>query len=218
MSVVVITPPAPIVTPDAAGQHLRLDPGADTALLQVYIAAAQGMIDGPMGWLGRAVGVQTLELRLDGLSSPIWAWNYDTSGIFWGAQDNYAALSAGWPSSRVNLPFPPLVSVVSVTYEDSNGATQTLPSSEYVATDQGLDTAFGKTFPSGRWEANAVHIRYQAGYATVPAPIVAAILLMVGDLYANRETTLDARKSAVVEIPMSTTVQALLGPYRVWDS
>ncbi len=216
MSVVVITPPVSIVSLELARQHLRLDPNDDDILIEAYINAAQGMIDGPGGWLGRCIGQQTLELRMDGFTTPIWAWNYDTSGIFWGAQDNYANLSAAWPSSRVELPFPPLINVTSVTYEDGQGQVQTLPSSAYLASDEGLDTAYGTTFPSGRWEAGAVRIRYQAGYVSTPGPILAALLLMVGDLYQNRETTVTGRSVGAVTVPMSTTVEALLGPYRVY--
>ena len=40
-----------------------------------------------------------------------------------------------------------------------------------------------------------------------------AILLMVGDLYRNRETT-GQGASPLGSIPMSTTVEALLAPYR----
>lgn len=61
MSVRVIVPPEPIVTPaDIPGEH-----GADDAFVTSLIAAAQEDIDGPTGWLGRALGVQTLEYRGD---------------------------------------------------------------------------------------------------------------------------------------------------------
>lgn len=58
MHVRVIVPPEPIVEPsDVAGSHSGDD--ADVARI---IMAAQRMIDGPNGWLGRAIGEQTLEL------------------------------------------------------------------------------------------------------------------------------------------------------------
>jgi hypothetical protein len=56
-------------------------------------------------------------------------------------------------------------------------------------------------------------VRYRAGYDPVPAAIISAVLLMVGDLYANRETASEGLKS---EIQMSATVQNLLAPYRVY--
>lgn len=59
MSVRVIIPPEPIVSPgDIAGDH-----GEDDAGVLAMIEAAQEDIDGPTGWLGRSLGKQTLELR-----------------------------------------------------------------------------------------------------------------------------------------------------------
>jgi hypothetical protein len=63
MRVVVITPPDPIVSWEEAKAHLRLDTDDEQAYVVALIAAAQQWIDGPGGWLGRCVGVQTLELR-----------------------------------------------------------------------------------------------------------------------------------------------------------
>ena len=45
------------------------------------------------------------------------------------------------------------------------------------------------------------------------APILAAVKLMVGDLWRNRDTVAIGQVS---QIPMSTTVEALLSPFRVW--
>lgn len=58
MLVKVITPPEPFVTPaDIPGKH-----AGDDAFVTLMIEAATGNIDGPNGWLGRAIGEQTLEL------------------------------------------------------------------------------------------------------------------------------------------------------------
>jgi uncharacterized phiE125 gp8 family phage protein len=62
MQVRVITPPEPIVTWAEAKAHLRLDSDFEQDLVEGYIAAATAWIDGPEGWLGRSIGVQTLEL------------------------------------------------------------------------------------------------------------------------------------------------------------
>ncbi len=59
MTVRVIVPPEPIVTPgDINGDH-----AAGDEMVAAIIAAAQESIDGPTGWLGRSLGVQTLEYR-----------------------------------------------------------------------------------------------------------------------------------------------------------
>lgn len=71
MTVVVVTPPEPIVTVEEAKQHVRIDDDGEKAYVEGLIAAAQGWIDGPAGWLGRAIGPQLLELRDDHPCSPI---------------------------------------------------------------------------------------------------------------------------------------------------
>ncbi len=214
MSVVVITPPSALISVALAQKHLRLDTDDDADLLGFYIAAAQAMIDGPAGWLGRCVGVQTLELRLDGFpSSPIWGWGSDSGGLFWGSTPAYGGVGA---ATRVALPYPPLISVTSVTYEDQAGTVQNLPSADYLASDEGIDASFGTAFPTGRWEPNAVRIQYQAGYPSTPPAVAAAMLLMVGDLYSNRESVETGVRAAAVTVPMSTTVENLLAPYRVY--
>jgi len=66
MSLRVIIPPAPIVTPaEILGDH-----GPDDAAVIRMIAAATRTIDGPNGWLKRCLGPQTLELSLDRWCGP----------------------------------------------------------------------------------------------------------------------------------------------------
>ena len=62
MRVVVVTPPEPIVSWEEARAHLRLDSDEEEAYVTALVAAAQQWIDGPAGWLGRAIGVQTLKI------------------------------------------------------------------------------------------------------------------------------------------------------------
>lgn len=120
------------------------------------------------------------------------------------------------------LPRPPLASVTSVTYIDADGVTQTLAS--YLLDDHSqparLLPAYGADWPTTREQANAVLIRYSAGYAdaaSVPQPIKSWMLLHIGMLYENRE--------AVVESSMSRSTFAampqydrLIDPYRVWSA
>lgn len=193
----VITPPEPIVAWEEADAHLKLD--GDTSqqtLVEAFIAAATGHIDGPTGWLGRALGVQTLEARGDGF----------------------------WPSDY-RLPYPPHIDVESVKYLDLNGALQAVDPGAYELDDRVISPAYGAVWPSVRYSRGAVQVRYRAGYVTdpaadplvaaVPAPIKAAILLMVGDLYRFRESA-TVTAAAAPAIAMSTTVENLLAPFRVF--
>lgn len=192
MRVVVITPPLRIVSPADAKAHLRVDDDAEDALIQAFSDAAQAHIDGPDGWLGRSIGKQTLELRRCGF--PTW----------------------------IELPFGPVRSVASVKYIDPDGVEQTLDPSAYVVQGDIISCAHGVTWPGLRSERENIRIRYDAGYpdtvgdtpkSTVPPPVVAAIKLMIGDLFENRASVAPGARP---KIDMSTTVERLLMPLKVW--
>lgn len=185
MRVFVVTPPLPVVNLEEAKRHLRVEGEDEDGLIQAYVAAATGHIDGPDGWLGRAIGEQMLEVRFD-------------------------AACGG----TVRLPFPPFVELVSVSYLDSDGIEQMADLGDLEAFGSDLAPARGGwPWASGSARREGVRVRYRAGYTVVPGPIRAAILLMVGDLYRNRETVAATSMTAV---PMSTTVENLLAPFRVY--
>ena len=194
MTVVVITPPAEIIDLDTAKAHLRVDHADDDALIEAFVGAATSWLDGPSGWLGRSLGLQTLEARFDRFDCDFLA-----------------------------LPYGPIVDIVSVRYDDADGVEQTVASVDYTLQPGGVRAAYAAAWPSPRSYAGAVRVRYRAGYAinpdavpvveNVPAAIKAAILLMVGNLYANREAV--SVGNAVVELPFG--VEALLSPFRVWS-
>jgi len=105
----------------------------------------------------------------------------------------------------IRPPYPPLVSVDSIKYIDTNGVEQTLDSAEYdvdITTEPGrIKPAYEKSWPSIRTVMNAVTITYTAGYASkdaVPFDIKAAILLIIGHLYENRE---DVSEDSLMKIP-----------------
>jgi uncharacterized phiE125 gp8 family phage protein len=87
----------------------------------------------------------------------------------------------------IKLPHPPVISITSVKYIDTDGVEQTLGSSNYVLDDYPLvpyiREAYGISWPSTRDEPNAVRVRYSAGYGSasdVPQLIREAIMLIVG--------------------------------------
>lgn len=186
MRVLVVTPPDPVITLQEAKEHLRVRSAHEDALIDGLIAAATGHIDGPDGWLGRAIGVQTLEAR--------FGWH----------ESGYDFLS---------LPYPPVIDLVSVEYLDVAGATRAVLAAELAL--MGSTLAWGTTAPwvGGSLDREAVRVRYRAGYETLPPAIRAAILLMVGDLYENRSTTTSGSSNPIV---ISTTVERLLAPFRLW--
>lgn len=191
MTVVVIEPPTVlVVSVEEAKDHLSVDFDDDDVLIEALIKAVTAHLDGPDGWLGRALSPQTLELRID-----------------------------EFPRCDIRLPYPPLIGIVSVKYDDADGVERTVAPSVYrtvgPASGPRLALAYGETWPTPRWQSECVRIRYTSGYNGddgVPAPIKHAILLVMGHLYENREAINIG--NIVSEIPM--TAQALLSTYRVF--
>ncbi len=184
MRVVVVTPPAAVVSTVDQKAHLRVEHSDDDTFIAACISAATSHIDGPAGWLGRAIGQQTLQVRLD---------EFDDT---------------------MPLPFPPVISVSAVTYLDTAEAQQTLATSVYEVQGDRVVLAANQSWPSRSSQPESVRVSYVAGYATIPAAILAAIKIMTADLYAHRESAAVGSPTAV---NMSVTVQRLLAPFRVWS-
>lgn len=183
MAIVVIEPPEPLVSLELAKAHLRVDDDDSNILIGAYIAAVSEHLDGPDGWLGRAIGEQTLE------------WT-----------------TAGFPATTyLRLPFEPVQTIESVHYVNDAGVDTVWPDADYTLSRGALSLVYGGSWPAGRVYADAVRIRWVAGYSTVPAAIVAAALIMVGDMFANRESS---APGGVGEVPMAASVSALLAPFR----
>src|SRR5437868_862664 len=110
LDLVLTTPPAlELVTLDEVKAHMRME-GIDDRddTLQAHLETAIAALDGYAGRLGRALAPQTWTLYLDA---------FPRCGM--------SAASAALHTA-IKLPLPPLVSVTSVAYVDSAGATQTL--------------------------------------------------------------------------------------------
>jgi uncharacterized phiE125 gp8 family phage protein len=100
----------------------------------------------------------------------------------------------GFPAHVIQLPNPPLVSVVSIGYVDTLGVNQTVGASNYSVdffSEPGRIVPVSTyAWPSTDIVPKAVTIIYVAGYAgpeVVPAEIRTAILLTAGEIYNHRE-------------------------------
>lgn len=120
------------------------------------------------------------------------------------------------------LPKAPCVSVTSITYLDTDGASQTLATTVY-GTDlpTGPDARAGRIYlkyqqvwPQTRDIPNAVTVRFVAGYAgtnPVPSSLKAAIKVLVATWYGPAREAVNIG-NIVTEIPMA--VNALLWPFK----
>lgn len=187
---VLITPPAaPVVTLEEAKAHLRVDHAADDALIEGLIGAATGHLDGWTGVLGRCLVEQTWRQEYDGFARDL------------------------------HLPLGPVIAATSVTWRSAAGTLATVSPSAYdLRTDAGGRSCVrfdaGYSFPTGLHESRAVAVTYRTGHEAVgvPAPLRAAVLLMVGDLYAFRES--GGSGTVAFSSPTSLTVNNLIAPYR----
>lgn len=192
-SLVLVTEAASLpVSLTEAKEHLRVDTSDDDGLITSLIHAAADFVAGRNGYTGRALLPQT-----------------------WDAY--FAAFT------DIELPLPPCIEVTAITYKDSDSATQTLATSVYTV-NTARQPALVTLKPNQEWPAtdgswDAVKIRFQCGYPNgspaseaVPYSIKAAIKLVIGDLYHNREGG-NLVNGAKYEI--NPTVRALLNPYRV---
>ena len=189
------TPPSGLpVSVDEAKLHLRipLEDDRHDVDLALKLAAAARHVEGISG---RALVFRTLDAYL---------------------QD--------WPADGVvKLPWWPVDSITGVAYIDSAGAVQTLT----VPTDIQLDLesqpsriapAYGTSWPTVRIGYKAITVTYVAGYGIdgehVPEDLKSAVLLVLGDLWENRE---DTTAAAGLGVARFDAVRALLGPRVRWD-
>ncbi|MBN1807189.1 MAG: phage head-tail connector protein [Sedimentisphaerales bacterium] len=116
------------------------------------------------------------------------------------------------------VPRPPLQSVTSIKYIDTDGVQQTLSSGIYDVDSQSepgrIALAYGQSWPGIRGDINSVEVVYVAGYGdtadNVPERVKAAIKLLAGHLYEHREMV---SEMTLKEVPFS--VKSLLGVDRV---
>lgn len=187
-----VAPAAPLLTLDSIKAQVEVEHDTHNALLAQMAKSVEEHLDGYTGELGRALVNQTWTLYLP-----------------------------RFPGSPVlRLPMPPLVSVTSVAYRDALGAPTTFPTSKYHVLDgrrAEIRLAAGESWPATEDHPRAVTITFVCGYGPtgedVPADIRQAALLMVGDLYAHRETSVEGTISS--RINMTTTVDLKLSKYRL---
>jgi len=121
---------------------------------------------------------------------------------------------------EIELDNPPLISVTSLTYKDISGVTETIATSVYDVDTHSYPGSiflkFGQLWPLVQDVENAIMVTYKAGYgataASVPASIMAAMLLIIGHLYENREDVITGRQ--VNELPKGS--KYLLDPFKVY--
>lgn len=155
--------------------HLRVTHDEDDELLELVLVRAREALE-----------------RLTGLAVLSQTWEQ--------ASDGFPCASVDNPRGAIVVRKPPLISVTSITYIDTDGNPQVLDGSAYTVNTRRFPgeivAAYETQWPATRDVPNAVIVRFVAGYGTigeqVPGALKSALLLMAGDLYAHREETVSA--------------------------
>jgi uncharacterized phiE125 gp8 family phage protein len=162
--------------------HLRLDITADDHYVADCITAARVFVEGQTK---RSLMPKTYDYSIDS------AWPYKYGSI------------------RIDFPVNPVASVTSITYVDTDGASQTLASNQYTVVGRAhhsyIVPAYGVSFPDVRSVPNAITVRFIVGDSdNIPQELHRAILILAGFYYENRETGAGAPDA----------VEALISPFR----
>lgn len=157
------------------------------SLLESYIRAAAGHLEGWTGILGRVLGTST--------------WRQDFDGF----------------SQCMALPLGPVQSISSVTCRNAAGQISTVAGQEYTMLTDGAGVGVCRfrnsyAWPGDLYEVAAVSVTYVAGYDEIPEPIVQAIRLMVGAWYENREEAVVG--VSIASLPDAVAVDRLIRPWR----
>lgn len=107
-------------------------------------------------------------------------------------------------------------SVTSIGYYDSNHSAQTYATTRLINSGgrSMIYPAFGEEWPTDSNELpHSITVTYVAGdEGSVPSAVKSAILLLVGDLYENRENAVTGQ--GLTHIKMTLTAERLLTPYK----
>lgn len=188
----ITAPVATAVSLEEAKLHLRVTHNAEDSLITALIKTATGRCE---HLIGRAIMPQTWELILDDA--------FPTNG-------------------DIELLHPPVQSITSVKYIDAVTANEvTLANNQYSLDKDSepgwLMPAYGVEWPSTLKVANAIRVRYVAGYAdaaSVPDVIKQWMLLTIGTYYANRESVV---VGSITQSFDRGTYDGLLDSVKVWS-
>jgi uncharacterized phiE125 gp8 family phage protein len=183
----IVAPTLMPISLSEAKAHCRVDHTDDDTIIGLYIQAAVDHTDAGTGLLGRAMINQTWELTHD-----------------------------AFPCGPLKIELGPLQSVSSVQYIDPvTGLYVTWPGSNYqvdLASYEGWIAPID-SWPTAKDAMNAVKIVFIAGYgdaaANVPANVRAAMLMLVGHWYQNRESVAEP---GAMNLPL--TYHDLIGTVR----
>lgn len=193
MKTVLVTEPAgSLLSFSESKNHLKVDHTEDDALISSLMVAATAQVE---NITNRRLITQT-----------------------------WKAYADSWPTLFFTLPFGELQSVTAIKYTDEDNDQTTWAATEYIVdttSDPGrVILGVNKAWPNVTlYPSNPIEIEFICGYGVdhgdMPDVLKAAALVMVGDMYANRESFLLGPYYKYAEIP--DYIISMLLPYRLFN-
>lgn len=177
---------AGVITVDEAKLHLQ-EHGTDyDALIEQLVLAAQDHVE---RITGQVLTPRDMELALQGFPT--------------------------CDGGLIEIPREPVTEVTLVSYSDSDGVAAELQAADWRWSESEptlVLPAYATEWPTAYDERGSVRVSFVAGYeeGLAPASLVAAVKLMLGHLYANREAVVTG--TIATEVPAGVT--ALCAAYR----
>jgi uncharacterized phiE125 gp8 family phage protein len=169
-------------------------------------------------------------LRVTGTDENDIITNMIDSATYWAeSYTGYKLLDQKWiyyldkfPVGDIVVPFPPLIAVTYVKYYNSSDVLTTLTEDTDYRVD--IKSIPGRievinSWPGSYDKVNAVEIKFQCGYAAasgIEEDIRSAILMRIGDLYENRQSSY-VSTGPLSAIDGTLTAKSLLDFYRIFD-
>jgi hypothetical protein len=183
-SVTTVTPPAaePVTLAEAKAWLRITDSVEDTIIGNIITTATEQAEQ----YTRRAFINRTLKLTLD-------RFPLASGQPWWDGVREMAISELTRQGDYIDLPFPPLVSITSVTTFSRADASSVMPSSDYRADTAGARICLSDTagWPTNLRDQAAIEIVYVAGYgasaSNVPMTIRQGILAQVAELYHSRD-------------------------------
>lgn len=214
------SPPADLlITVEAAKLHLYQDHDDQDGEIEAQIRAATRMAE---QYTRRVFVARSFAMTLDDFprAGQVWACPND-DGEVWPPRFGNLSRGTRFPEAIV-LPLGPVLAVTGIQYasldldDDDQPTTQALDTYRVnmSATPGYLTPGYGQCWPCVARVPEAVRVEFMAGYgaaAQVPADIVAAVKLLLGDLFMLRED-----RALNGDTPNQRSALALLAPYRLF--
>lgn len=219
MAIQLKTPPASEpVTLGEAKSYLRITDTDDDQFINALITAVRQRFE---AWADRSLITQTWTLWLDGFPRAC------KQGAPGEGHFELPVVHFDQLKSLLEIPRPPLQSIVFLKTHDSANNATVFDSSNYLvdtASNPGrLALNQGANWPSGLRLVNAVEVEFLAGYGNavdVPSAIKQGILLWIKLLFADKSKLFESDESTpglneINRVPIPPVVKALWESYRL---